>query len=77
MCFRIFFQFPSQIKEKIDRSSFAENLNLEKTGDKLNSQNISFGIKGAALENSFGFRMNLENFQCAKINIEVGISYLT
>lgn len=31
----------------------------------------SFGIKGGPLENSFGFRLNLENFQCAKSNIEV------
>lgn len=57
----------------IDSSDLKVNLNLEDTIAVINSTDTSFGIKGGPLENSFGFRMNLENFQCAKSNIEVGI----
>lgn len=53
-----------------------EGLNLEDTLSKTNSQNFSFGISEATLENSFGFKMDLENFQCAKSNIEVWTTHI-
>lgn len=31
----------------------------------------SFGIAGVTLDNSYGFKMDLENFQTAKVNVEV------
>lgn len=37
--------------------------------------NQSFGLTGVTLENSFGFKMDLENFQCAKANIEVNLTF--
>lgn len=46
---------------------------MDDTIEKLSSSETSFGIRGGPLENSFGFRLNLENFQCAKSNIEVSI----
>lgn len=52
-------------------STLIDGLNLEDTLNKTNSQNFSFGISEATLENSYGFKMDLENFQCAKSNIEV------
>lgn len=54
-------------------STMMDDLNLADTLNKTNSQNISFGITEATLENSYGFKMDLENFQCAKSNIEVHI----
>lgn len=36
---------------------------------------MSFGIKGAILDNSYGFRMNLDNFQCAKSVNDVSVKY--
>lgn len=52
-------------------TTLLDDLNLGDTLNKTNSQNFSFGISEATLENSYGFKMDLENFQCAKSNIEV------
>lgn len=54
-----------------DPPTLIDDLNLAETLNKTNSQNFSFGITEATLENSYGFKMDLENFQCAKSNIEV------
>lgn len=48
-----------------------ESMNVDTTITNSNSQNCSFGLTGVTFENSFGFKMDLENFQCAKANIEV------
>lgn len=47
------------------------SMNLENTLNKSMAPNSSFGISIASLENSYGFKMDLENFQSAKANIEV------
>lgn len=55
----------------MERPSFVRNLNLEDTVMRSDSPNQSFGISGASFENSFGFKMELENFQTAVSNLEV------
>lgn len=62
-----------QAKRKQQRTSFVNNLNLDGINyDSGNSSaDHSFGITGATLENTFGFKMDLENFQTANANIEV------
>lgn len=63
-----------QANQKRHRTSFVNNLNLDGTnyGSGGNSSaDHSFGISGATLENTFGFKMDLENFQSANANIEV------
>lgn len=39
--------------------------------NESSSYEHSFGITGVTLENTFGFKMDLENFQTAKANLEV------
>lgn len=57
----------------MERSSFVRNLNLDDTVLREDSPNQSFGISGVTLENSFGFKMELENFQTAKSHLEVSV----
>lgn len=56
---------------ELERPSFVKNLNLDDTAIRSESPNQSFGITGVTLENSFGFKMELENFQTAKAHLEV------
>ncbi|XP_055316014.1 DNA polymerase zeta catalytic subunit isoform X2 [Sitodiplosis mosellana] len=65
----------SHLEKKLDNTDFRAHLNLDDTIARLSATDTSFGIKGGPMENSFGFRLNLENFQCAKSNIEH--NYLT
>ncbi|EDW74045.1 uncharacterized protein Dwil_GK21718 [Drosophila willistoni] len=56
---------------ELDRSSFLQQLE-----DAQNGQNdLSFGLSHATLDNTFGFKVNLENLQQAKADIEC--HYLT
>lgn len=64
-----------QSNKNLERPSFVAHLNLDDTINKTNSQNMSFGIKGAVLNNSYGFRMNLDNFQCAKSVNDVSVKF--
>lgn len=64
-----------QPNKNLDNSNVRANLNLEDTIAQWNTTDSSFGIRGGPMENSFGFRMNLENFQCAKSNIEVSFMH--
>lgn len=70
-------QSTTQLEKKLERPSFVAHLNLDDTINKTNSQNMSFGIKGAILDNSYGFRMNLDNFQCARSVNDVSVKFKT
>lgn len=59
-----------QAKQKWIPSLNENNLNLDGT-----QFDHSFGITGVTLENTFGFKMDLENFQTANANLEVSINW--
>lgn len=61
-----------QVNPKLDRPSIIKHLNLDDTFSRSASPHqSSFGITGVSLDNSYGFKMELENFQTAKSNLEV------
>lgn len=62
--------------EELDRSSFVRQLDSISSG--RNSHDLSFGLSHATLDNTFGFKVNLENLQQAKADIEVslGVAFL-
>lgn len=55
--------------EELERSSFVRQLDSLSNG--RNSHDLSFGLAHATLDNTFGFKVNLENLQQAKADIEV------
>lgn len=55
--------------EELERSSFVRQLDSLSSG--RNSHDLSFGLAHATLDNTFGFKVNLENLQQAKADIEV------
>lgn len=55
--------------EELERSSFVRQLDSISNG--RNSHDLSFGLAHATLDNTFGFKVNLENLQQAKADIEV------
>ncbi|KAH8370569.1 hypothetical protein KR093_004143 [Drosophila rubida] len=59
--------------EALERSSFVRQLDSMSGG--RNSHELSFGLNQASLDNTFGFKVNLENLQQAKADIEC--NYLT
>lgn len=63
--------------EELERSSFVRQLDSLSSG--RNSHDLSFGLAHATLDNTFGFKVNLENLQQAKADIEVrpGVTFLT
>lgn len=63
--------------EELERSSFVRQLDSLSSG--RNSHDLSFGLAHATLDNTFGFKVNLENLQQAKADIEVrpGGTFLT
>ncbi|TDG44390.1 hypothetical protein AWZ03_009193 [Drosophila navojoa] len=56
--------------EALERSSFVRSISSGR-----NSHELSFGLTNATLDNTFGFKVNLENLQQAKADIEC--NYLT
>ncbi|XP_037953294.1 DNA polymerase zeta catalytic subunit [Teleopsis dalmanni] len=58
---------------ELERSSFVKNLNSDIS--KNVNHDISFGLSNATLNNTFGFKVNLENLQQAKSDVEY--NYLT
>lgn len=52
--------------EALERSSFVRSISSGR-----NSHELSFGLTNATLDNTFGFKVNLENLQQAKADIEV------
>ncbi|KAH8413614.1 hypothetical protein KR222_002011 [Zaprionus bogoriensis] len=59
--------------DELERSSFVRQ--LESVSSGRNSHELSFGLAHATLDNTFGFKVNLENLQQAKADIEC--NYLT
>ncbi|KAL7738667.1 hypothetical protein ACLKA6_006953 [Drosophila palustris] len=59
--------------DALERSSFVRQLDSVSSG--RNSHELSFGLNHASLDNTFGFKVNLENLQQAKADIEC--NYLT
>ncbi|XP_064541449.1 DNA polymerase zeta catalytic subunit isoform X2 [Drosophila montana] len=59
--------------DALERSSFVRQLDSLSSG--RNSHELSFGLTNATLDNTFGFKVNLENLQQAKADIEC--NYLT
>ncbi|XP_030377595.1 DNA polymerase zeta catalytic subunit [Scaptodrosophila lebanonensis] len=59
---------------ELERSSFARQVQSSGEGG-LNMHELSFGLSHATLNNTFGFKVNLENLQQAKADIEC--NYLT
>ncbi|XP_034475797.1 DNA polymerase zeta catalytic subunit [Drosophila innubila] len=59
--------------DALERSSFVRQLDSVSSG--RNSHELSFGLNNATLDNTFGFKVNLENLQQAKADIEC--NYLT
>ncbi|XP_034102434.1 DNA polymerase zeta catalytic subunit [Drosophila albomicans] len=59
--------------DALERSSFVRQLDSMSGG--RNSHELSFGLNQASLDNTFGFKVNLENLQQAKADIEC--NYLT
>ncbi|XP_037034601.1 DNA polymerase zeta catalytic subunit isoform X2 [Bradysia coprophila] len=65
----------NSVNHKFGSSPYQVNdLNYDDS-KSLYSPSHSFGITGATLENTFGFKMDLENFQTAKSHLEY--NYLT
>lgn len=62
----------SDALDALERSSFVRQLDSLSSG--RNSHELSFGLTNATLDNTFGFKVNLENLQQAKADIEVGNS---
>lgn len=52
---------------ELDRSSFVKNLQSISSEE----HEISFGLSSNDLNNTFGFKVNLENLQQAKADIQV------
>jgi len=59
--------------DALERSSFVRQLDSVNSG--RNSHDLSFGLTNATLDNTFGFKVNLENLQQAKADIEVSFIF--
>ncbi|XP_020818110.1 DNA polymerase zeta catalytic subunit isoform X2 [Drosophila serrata] len=58
----------SAVQAELERSSFLRQ--LEGACDQAQQHDLSFGLSHATLDNTFGFKVNLENLQQAKADIE-------
>ena len=59
----------------METSSLQNNFNHLDGKNYDGSADHSFGITGASLDNTYGFKMDLENFQTANANLEVNIFF--
>ncbi|KAH8290298.1 hypothetical protein KR054_001671 [Drosophila jambulina] len=58
----------SAVQAELERSSFLRQ--LEGACNQAQQHDLSFGLSHATLDNTFGFKVNLENLQQAKADIE-------
>lgn len=57
-----------QVKQVLEKTSFLRNISIT---ENCNVSDVSFGLSGVTLDNTFGFKISLQNLQKVKADVQV------